>query len=137
MQVGRLLAGSSPALWGIRIDKEDSPSRPFRAEVQELAIACARLLGLPEHPNPGDVDLLEDWLEPGYGVVSAAEQEAVSLAARMEGLLLDPVYTGRAFAGLVDLVRKGAFSPRDRVLFWHTGGLPSLFPYRNELLSQG
>lgn len=134
MQVGRLLAGSSPALWGIRIDKEDRPDRPFRTEVQDLALACAHLLGLPEHSSLLDVELREDWLEPGYGVVSAAEQEAVSLAARMEGLLLDPVYTGRAFAGLLALVRRGAFSRSDRVLFWHTGGTPALFPYRRELL---
>jgi L-cysteate sulfo-lyase len=50
--------------------------------------------------------------------------------ARLEGILLDPVYTGKAMAGLIDMVRTGRFKPKDRVLFWHTGGVPALFAYR-------
>ena len=55
------------------------------------------------------------------------EREAISLFARREALLLDPVYTGRAAAGLIDLICKGFFTRRDTVLFWHTGGTPALF----------
>jgi D-cysteine desulfhydrase len=131
--VGRVLTGLDLQVWGIRIDKDETAGQPFRSEVQELAAECGRLLGLPEHPSLGDVVLMEDWLEPGYGVVSAAEREAIALAARTEGLLLDPVYTGRAFAALLELIRRGAFERSDRVLFWHTGGTPSLFPYRSQL----
>ncbi len=56
-----------------------------------------------------------------------AEKEAIGLFARYEGQLLDPVYTGRAAAGLIDLIRKGAFREDETVLFWHTGGTPALF----------
>ena len=54
------------------------------------------------------------------------EVEAIRLLAQTEGILLDPVYTGRAMAGLLDLIREGAFEPHETVLFWHTGGLPNL-----------
>jgi D-cysteine desulfhydrase len=68
-----------------------------------------------------------DYCKAGYGVLTEAEREAVRLFARLEGLLLDPVYTGRAAAGLIDLVRKGSFNKSETVLFWHTGGQPALF----------
>ena len=135
--VGRELAGLDTEIWGIRIDKEEAPERPFNVEIAELAVACARLLALPEQPVLTDVQLWEDWLAPGYGVVGKAEREAITLAARLEGLLLDPVYTGRAFAGLIGLIRNEDFRPSDRVLFWHTGGTPALFPYRGDLLQKG
>jgi 1-aminocyclopropane-1-carboxylate deaminase/D-cysteine desulfhydrase-like pyridoxal-dependent ACC family enzyme len=55
------------------------------------------------------------------------DQQAIKLFARLEGILLDPVYTGRAGAGLIDLIRKGFINKDQRVLFWHTGGTPALF----------
>jgi D-cysteine desulfhydrase len=69
----------------------------------------------------------DDYCKAGYGVLTDAEREAVKLFARYEGLLLDPVYTGRAAAGLIDLIRKGFFKQDETVLFWHTGGQPALF----------
>ena len=62
--------------------------------------------------------------------MSEAEKETIELFAKTEGLLLDPVYTARAAAGMVDLIRKGVFETEDRVLFWHTGGTPALFARR-------
>jgi D-cysteine desulfhydrase len=70
----------------------------------------------------------------GYGVVGGLEREAIRLMARCEGIVLDPVYAGRAFGALVDLIRKGTFKPDETVLFWHTGGAPALFAYAKELL---
>jgi 1-aminocyclopropane-1-carboxylate deaminase/D-cysteine desulfhydrase-like pyridoxal-dependent ACC family enzyme len=77
----------------------------------------------------------DDYLGRGYGVMDQPEREAIRLFARFEGLLLDPVYTGRAAAGMIDLIRHGFFSPSDSVLFWHTGGTPALFAdtYRDDL----
>ena len=71
----------------------------------------------------------------GYGVMGEPEIEAIRLFAKHEGLLLDPVYTGRAAAGMIDLIRKGFFRKEDKVLFWHTGGTPALFaePYLSQL----
>ena len=62
--------------------------------------------------------------------MGALEQEAIHLFARNEGILLDPVYTGRAAGGMIDLIRKGFFQRNERVLFWHTGGSPALFAGR-------
>jgi D-cysteine desulfhydrase len=69
------------------------------------------------------------YVGDGYGVVGELETEAISLLARHEGILLDPVYTGRAMGGLIDMIRRGELGAADRVLFWHTGGTPSLFAY--------
>jgi 1-aminocyclopropane-1-carboxylate deaminase/D-cysteine desulfhydrase-like pyridoxal-dependent ACC family enzyme len=74
------------------------------------------------------------YLGGGYGVLGPGEREAIRLFAREEGLLLDPVYTGRAAAGLLDLIRRGAIRRDETVLFWHTGGTPALFAYTDELL---
>jgi len=72
---------------------------------------------------------------PGYGELSAGAVEAITLAARTEGVILDPVYTGKAMAGLIDHIRRGRLGPSDTVCFIHTGGVPALFAYKDELLA--
>lgn len=69
----------------------------------------------------------------GYGVVGALERDAIRLLARTEGIVLDPVYAGRAFGALLDLIRQGVFPREETVLCWHTGGAPALFAYAREL----
>ena len=76
----------------------------------------------------------DNYLGGGYAVMGQAEREAIHLAAQSDALLVDPVYTGRALAGLIDLIRKGEFKPGQNVLFWHTGGLPALFAYARQLV---
>ncbi|ACS85103.1 D-cysteate sulfo-lyase [Musicola paradisiaca] len=71
-----------------------------------------------------------DYVGQGYGIPTAATLEALQLLARLEGILLDPVYSGKAMAGLIDLIRKGEFGKQDNVLFVHTGGAAGLFGYR-------
>ena len=105
----------------------DLPADPLRRRMAELATATADSLGLPLAFAPEDFAVEDGYLGGGYGVIGDREQEAIRLLARTEGLLLDPVYTGRAFGGLIDLIRRGAFSPQERVLFWHTGGVAGLF----------
>jgi len=83
---------------------------------------------------PDDFVVNRDYLGAGYGVVGDVEREAIRLAGRCEGLLVDPVYTGRALAGLIDLVRRGDIGVHETVLFWHTGGLPALFAYADALV---
>jgi 1-aminocyclopropane-1-carboxylate deaminase/D-cysteine desulfhydrase-like pyridoxal-dependent ACC family enzyme len=68
---------------------------------------------------------------PGYGLPNDGVIEAVKRAAEFEGLLLDPVYTGKAMAALFDLVRGGQFNATDQIVFWHTGGTAALFAYRD------
>ena len=70
---------------------------------------------------------LRDLCGPGYAIPSEAGNAAVTLLAKEEGLFLDPVYTGKAFAGLIEMAKEGAFKPTDRVLFLHTGGAGGLF----------
>ena len=85
------------------------------------------ILGNESKFDPGEILVNAEYCDAGYGVVTGNEIEVIRLFARLEGLLLDPVYTGRAAGGLIDLIRKGFFSPDETVLFWHTGGTPTLF----------
>ena len=77
-------------------------------------------------PRPS-IEVLDDYVGPGYGIPTDGMKEAVLLTARTEGIVLDPVYTGKAMSGLIDLVRKGRFTERDVVVLLHTGGIPGLF----------
>jgi 1-aminocyclopropane-1-carboxylate deaminase/D-cysteine desulfhydrase-like pyridoxal-dependent ACC family enzyme len=81
-----------------------------------------------------EVQVNDCYLGKGYGVLSAVEVDAIRLMAQTEGILLDPVYTGKAMAGLLDLIRRGEIGPNETVLFWHTGGIPALFAYGDGLL---
>ncbi len=127
-QAGLVLAarmcGYEGRILGISVDL---PAEPLQRRIAELASATADHLGLPASFTPDDFAVEDGYLGGGYGVIGDLEREAIRLVARTEGLLLDPVYTGRAFGGLIDLIRRGAFSPRERVLFWHTGGVAGLF----------
>ena len=125
--------GFQGQILGISIDE---PAPVLRERVAELAGRTAQLIGEKASFSADDILVNADYLGGGYGVMGSGEQEALHLFARQEGLLLDPVYTGRAAAGLIDLVRQGFFSPNETVLFWHTGGSPALFAdrYREMLL---
>jgi 1-aminocyclopropane-1-carboxylate deaminase/D-cysteine desulfhydrase-like pyridoxal-dependent ACC family enzyme len=83
------------------------------------------------------VTVLDDFVGDGYGIPTPEMKEALSLVARTEGILLDPVYTGKAMAGLIDLATSGAFAKHETVLFIHTGGTPGLFAYTSDLMPQG
>jgi len=94
-----------------------------------IAGEAAALLGLGWRPGPSDVPILDDWLGPDYGIPTPQGQEAIRLAARTEGLLLDPVYTGKALAGARGLAERGELRADETVVFWHTGGAPALFAF--------
>ena len=99
--------------------------------VHALAAATAALLGTPAPPRDAVV-ALDRWVGPGYSLPTPAMVEAVRLLAAGDGVLLDPVYTGKAMAGLIGLAREGAFDG-ERVLFLHTGGSPALHAYAGDL----
>ncbi|MGH8728325.1 MAG: D-cysteine desulfhydrase [Burkholderiales bacterium] len=108
-----------------------SRKRDFQEKlVHSLALESAELLGLPQGVERESVVVNSDFVGPGYGVPTAGMVEAVQLTAQLEGILLDPVYTGKAMAGLIGLIRQGAFSRSDNIVFMHTGGTPALFAYR-------
>jgi L-cysteate sulfo-lyase len=97
--------------------------------VATLTQQVLELVGRARQAVGERVHVDDRFVGPGYGLPFDAMIEAVRLVARLEGLLLDPVYTGKAMAGLIDLVRQGCFASTDHVIFWHTGGTPALFAY--------
>lgn len=112
---------------GVSIDR---PEQELQLLVSRLTNDAAERLGQTLRLLPEEINVNADYLGQGYGVMGSAEREAIRLFARSEGLLLDPVYTGRAAAGMLDLIRKDFFRPDETVLFWHTGGTPALFADR-------
>lgn len=98
-----------------------------------LVQETASLLGIEIANAEASVLVHDGYVGPGYGLPTPGMYEAVALVAQTEGLLLDPVYTGKAMAGLIDLIRQGTFQRGQRVLFWHTGGTPGLFAYEPQL----
>ena len=103
------------------------------ARALHQARATAELAGCPDAVSEDDIVVIDDYLGPGYGQSTPEMKEAMALAARQEGLLLDPVYTGKSMAGLVGLVRAGYFDGDQTVLYLHTGGTPALFGYSSVL----
>ncbi|MEA3308939.1 MAG: D-cysteine desulfhydrase family protein [Chloroflexota bacterium] len=132
LTVGAQLLSLPTRVIGISIDK---PADSFRRQLAALATETTTLLQATASFTPHDFNVVDSYLGDGYGVVGELERQAIHLLARTEGLLADPVYTGRALGGMVDLLKQGAFNDDARILFWHTGGSPSLFAYAEELLT--
>jgi D-cysteine desulfhydrase len=122
--LGQRVFGYKGKILGISIDE---PEAWLKRRVSALATDASEKMGERIEFTGDDVLANEDYCKAGYGVLTDAEREAVRLFARLEGLLLDPVYTGRAAAGMIDLIKKGVFKKDETVLFWHTGGQPALF----------
>jgi D-cysteine desulfhydrase family pyridoxal phosphate-dependent enzyme len=130
--LGQRIFGFEGKVLGISIDETESW---LKSHVSILASEASQLLGKKIVFNPEEVLANDTYCKAGYGVLTEAERDAIRLFAKYEGLLLDPVYTGRAAAGLIDLIRKGFFKKSEKVLFWHTGGQPALFAekYANQI----
>jgi D-cysteine desulfhydrase family pyridoxal phosphate-dependent enzyme len=121
---GQRMFGFAGKVLGISVDESEEW---LKNEVSKLASATSDKVGQRIEFAPADVLVNADYCNAGYGVVTEREREAIELFARYEGLLLDPVYTGRAAAGMIDLIRKGFFKKAETVLFLHTGGQLALF----------
>lgn len=116
---------------GINVSRTKEDQEPM---VYDLVQRTAEFLDV-KTDIPGDaVVCFGDYVGPGYSLPTAGMAEAVRLLARTEGILLDPVYTGKAMAGLIDLVRKGYFNKEEKILFVHTGGSPALYAYMKDIL---
>ena len=126
-----LIAGC--ALFGLKARvvgiSADDPSAQLAATVRAIVESLADRLGGSKSSLGADRDVEVDdaFVGDGYGVPTDASREAMTLLARHEGILLDPVYTSKAMAGLIHRIRTGGFSPTDTVLFWHTGGQAGFF----------
>ena len=120
--VGLATAGAGTRVRGFAVAH---PAAELRPHVEELVEGLGRLDGLARVPT-GAVELDDGELGPGYGVATASATEATRLLASTQGIFVDPIYTAKALAGLLGLVRSGVLDGQ-RVVFWHAGGTPGLF----------
>jgi D-cysteine desulfhydrase family pyridoxal phosphate-dependent enzyme len=127
MVLGARLYGFTGRVLGISVDER---AQVLKERVAGLATEAAEHLGEKLVFQPDEIQVDDHYLGAGYGIPSEAEREALALFARTEAILLDPVYTARAAAGLIDLIRSGLLHSGQSVLFWHTGGTPALFADR-------
>jgi D-cysteine desulfhydrase len=127
--VGLAMTSSGIPVTGINVRR---PRDEQEGNVHKLAVETAALVGV-EPPARESVVCLDEWVGGGYSIPTEGMVEAVRLLARVEGVLLDPVYTGKAMDGLITLIRRGHFRKNERVVFLHTGGSPGLFAYEDVL----
>lgn len=105
----------------------------FRLKVARDVAAMCESYGLPEPSDLGIVEVIDDYVGAGYAKASRKIYDTIALLARSEGLVLDPVYTGKAFYGMLEQIRRGWFAACNDIVFVHTGGVFGLFPYRDAL----
>jgi len=129
--LGRLLLGKPFRTVAISQHYADDRISGAVAGVRDAAGA----LGWDVEVSPADVESYDDYVETAYGLPSPSGLAAIALAARTEGLLLDPIYSGKAMAGLIDHARRGRLGKDDVVVFVHTGGLPALFAFKDEIIA--
>ena len=125
--VGKLLTRSAAAIIGVDINHDPEP---LLATVKAIARDGAAELGVALDDRA--FEMARGHAAPGYGLPNDGMRAAVDLVARLEGILLDPVYAGKAMAGLIDMIRQGRFGKDQVVVFIHTGGTPALFAYAEE-----
>lgn len=133
MLLGARITGYTGKILGISVDE---PAEVLKARIAHLATETADFIDKDWTFSPDEVLVNDGYTGGGYAVMGEPEIEAIQLFAEREALLVDPVYTGRAGAGLIDLIRHGFFPETDTVLFWHTGGGPAIFArkYQDRLI---
>jgi len=129
--VGMRAMGSKIPVTGISVRR---PVPEQEGLIGGLATDTREFLGLPSGIGDGELKIFDDYVGPGYSIPTEEMADAVRIFARTEGILLDPVYTGKAAAGLLDLIQKGYFKKGEKVLFLHTGGSPGLYAYQDVIL---
>jgi L-cysteate sulfo-lyase len=127
--LGAKTMGSRIKVIGINV----MPAQEEVKLITRLVNETAKLLEQQFDLNGEDVTVLNDYAGESYGAIHKEAIEAITLVARTEGIFLDPVYTGKAMAGLIDLVNRGHFTKNDTVVFLHTGGTPGIFPYKHPI----
>jgi 1-aminocyclopropane-1-carboxylate deaminase/D-cysteine desulfhydrase-like pyridoxal-dependent ACC family enzyme len=106
------------------------------ANIAKLANEAAELLKLDIIVEPEDVPNTDAYAGKAYGIINRAGCEAIELLARTEGIILDPVYVGKAMSGVIDYIRTGKIKKDQTVVFLHTGGTPALFAYNKEIVDE-
>jgi len=117
---------------GISVSDE---KEPYGEDVLTISRDTVEALSLNLSIESGDVVIFDDYIKEGYGILSKEVSETIRMVSVKEGVFLDPVYTGKAMAALIDLINKGFFKKEDRIVFLHTGGTPALFPHKHHLVN--
>lgn len=130
LAVGIRGGGSDLPILGIGVN---APQDVQEERVYKLATETANLVGAPGVVSRDDIVADCNYIGPGYGEPTESMNEAVLMLARLEGLLFDPVYSGKALAGMIDYIRKGRFDKAATIVFLHTGGAAGLFAYADTL----
>jgi D-cysteine desulfhydrase family pyridoxal phosphate-dependent enzyme len=131
LAVGAKALSGQVKVLGISVSEE---KEVFTQTVLKISSATEKALGLDLNISREDIIVFDEYIKGGYGIVDKEVAEVIRLVFSREGIVLDPVYTGKAMTALVDLVKKGFFKKKDKIVFFHTGGTPALFPYRRELV---
>jgi len=118
---------------GIAISRKKELQRPI---VYDMCKKLSEKLELARTPDMDDVIVFDDYVGEGYSLVTKSMLESVKLLARTEAILLDPVYTGKTVAGMIDLIKKGYFKNMKNILFLHTGGSPALYAYTDSFFGK-
>lgn len=134
LKLGVDLFGLDIKLIPISIDKIGLGDKTLDDAVLEILHQGQKELNIQKTYSIRDATLIRDYDKPGYGVITKNEKMAIKQLAQTEGILLDPVYSGRAFYGMIDYLKNNKIERNTNVLFWHTGGLPANFYYSKELL---
>lgn len=130
LAVGLRGAGSVMPIQGFGVN---APQDVQEARVYTLALETASMVGKPDCVSRSDIVADCNYIGPGYGETTAAMNEAILMLARYEGLLFDPVYSGKALAGMIDYVRQQRYRKDENIVFLHTGGSAGLFAYADTL----
>lgn len=131
---GWTLLGRRARFVGVPQSELSESGQEAAQRVAGAAREAAALLGLPCAPDPSAIAVDDTYVGPGFGFMDGRTREAIQLLARTEAILVDPTYTGKAFAGLIDYIRQGRVRAGEDVVFVHTGGTPLVFAYGEQLL---
>ena len=134
LQLGKILYNLKAKLYPISIDKNELEGKTLNEVVFILVNEGLKKLCLSDKIKLEDCKLIENYNAGGYGKISKNERTAIDTLAKTEGILLDPVYTGRAFYGMLDMLNKNLLPANSNILFWHTGGIPANFYYADKLV---
>lgn len=133
LHLGKELFDIESKLMPINIDKDDGGVEGLRDKVFNLLQMGKTLFELDKEFELDDINVVGGYDNAGYGTLTDAEKSAIQKLAALEGILVDPVYTGRAFYGMLDILYQKTIPKGAKILFWHTGGFPAVFKYEKEL----
>jgi len=129
--VGAKFLAEKTRIVGISVSDEKTS---FAKDIMDIAAQTEKALRLDQKVKPDDVIVFDEYIKDGYGIVNKEVADVIRLVFTREGIVLDPVYTSKAFVGLMDLIKKGYFKRSDKVVFFHTGGTPALFPNKHKIV---